>query len=58
MHGHVHNERFETVNGIQYISQFGMVDYEGLENNSFAIVSLTENQMKIDGYKRTTDKLF
>ena len=55
LHGHVHEERFAEVNGIQYLSQLGMVDYEGLENNSFAIVTCTERQLQLDGYKRTMD---
>ncbi len=53
--GHVHNEQFETVNGIHYITQFGMVDHQGLENNSFAIVSLNDKGIAIKGYKRTSD---
>ncbi|MDN5213725.1 metallophosphoesterase [Fulvivirgaceae bacterium BMA12] len=58
IHGHVHEERFQQIKGIQYITQLGMVDYQGLENNSFAIVTCTGNEILLDGYKRTTDKTF
>ncbi|MFS4456143.1 metallophosphoesterase family protein [Maribacter sp. 2304DJ31-5] len=56
--GHVHNESHKRINGIHYITQLGMVDYEGLENNSFSIVEINGNELKINGYKRTTTNLF
>ena len=56
--GHVHEERFQKINGIHYMTQLAMVDYEGLENNSFAIATCAGNDMWLDGYKRTTDKAF
>jgi predicted phosphodiesterase len=58
IHGHVHEEKYAEVDGIQFISQLGMVDQDGLENNSFAIITFTETQLQLDGYKRTTDKSF
>ncbi|MFT5971215.1 MAG: hypothetical protein ACI8ZO_001736 [Flavobacteriales bacterium] len=54
----MHAEKYAEVDGIQYISQLGMVDEDGLENNSFAIITCTETQLQLDGYKRTTDKSF
>ena len=54
-HGHVHKEEFKTIKGIHYITQLGMVDYEGLENNSFSIVELDEAHLKIQGFKRASD---
>jgi alkaline phosphatase len=57
IHGHVHNEKFATINGTQFITQLGMVDESGLENNSFAIITCTETQLQLDGYRRSTDKL-
>ena len=54
-HGHVHKEEFKTIKGIHYITQLGMVDYEGLENNSFSIVELDEAHLKIEGFKRASD---
>lgn len=53
--GHVHHEHYAEVNGIHYITQLGMVDYEGIENNSFAMVELSENGIKIQGFERTSD---
>ncbi|MFT6055162.1 MAG: alkaline phosphatase [Roseivirga sp.] len=57
IHGHVHEEKYAHLEGIQYISQLGMVDNDGLENNSFAIITCNDSELQIEGYKRTTDKL-
>ena len=54
--GHVHQEDVVELNGIHYCTQLGMVDYSGLENNSFAIVEITSKEIKIDGYKRAATK--
>ncbi len=54
--GHVHNETYQEINNIHYVTQFGMIDYDGLENNSFAIVELTETDITIKGFKRTSGK--
>jgi alkaline phosphatase len=54
--GHVHQEDFQLINGIHYITQLGMVDYSGLENNSFAIVEVNEKEVIIHGFKRTSDQ--
>lgn len=54
--GHVHEEKFIQENGIHYITQLGMVDFSGLEQNSFAIVEIDNQQIQIDGYKRATDQ--
>ncbi len=53
--GHVHQEDFQQINGIHYITQLGMVDYSGLENNSFAIVEIDDNELIVHGYKRASD---
>jgi alkaline phosphatase len=50
--GHVHEERIQTINGIHYITQQGMVDYEGIENNSFSLVNITPHTIQITGFKR------
>ncbi|MGW8123609.1 metallophosphoesterase family protein [Roseivirga echinicomitans] len=50
--GHVHEEAHTEINGIHYVTQLGMVDYEGLENNSFAIVEIDDQAIHIKGYKR------
>ena len=54
--GHVHAEYYTEVEGIHYNTQLGMVDFEGLENNSFSIVKVEANQITIDGYKRVKDQ--
>ena len=56
--GHVHEEDHKELNGIHYITQLGMVDGSGLENNSFSIVTVDEKQIQIDGYKRASDEGF
>ncbi len=56
--GHVHEEIQKEINGIHYITQLGMVDGSGLENNSFSIVTIDEKQIRIDGYKRASDEGF
>ena len=55
-HGHTHEENYTEVNGIHYCTHLGMVDYEGLENNSFAIVELNSDEIIVTGYKRTSNK--
>ena len=50
--GHVHKENFEAINGIHYITQLAMVDFEGLENNTFALVEIDESSIVVNGYKR------
>jgi len=52
--GHVHQERFEMVHGTHYITQLGMVDYQGLENNCFSIIELDQSGIHINGYKRAS----
>lgn len=56
--GHVHEEIHKQINGIHYITQLGMVDGSGLENNSFSIVTVDERQIQIDGYLRASDEDF
>ncbi|MEH0153472.1 metallophosphoesterase [Limibacter armeniacum] len=58
LQGHVHQEDFQTINGIHYITQLGMVDHDGLDNNSFAIVEIDQNGLVINGYKRSTSHKF
>ncbi|WP_276167337.1 metallophosphoesterase family protein [Zobellia alginiliquefaciens] len=50
--GHVHEEHLEEINNIQYITQNAMVDFQGIENNSFSIVDLHLNSIYLNGYKR------
>lgn len=51
--GHVHESNIKKINGIHYITLLGMVDYEGLDNNAFNIVSLQDNECDIKGYARS-----
>lgn len=53
--GHKHEERHKRISEIEYYTIYGMVDYSGLENNSFAIVTLEEESITIDGYFRVSD---
>jgi len=55
--GHVHAEEHSKINGIHYITQLAMVDYDGLENNSFSIVEIKDQQIRIDGFKRVSDQV-
>lgn len=54
--GHVHAEETVEINGIWYATLYGMVDYSGKENNSFAIVEVNESSLTIDGYYRVADR--
>lgn len=54
--GHVHAEDHKLIRGIHYLTQLAMVDYEGLENNSFSVVEIKEGQIRIDGFKRVSDQ--
>ncbi len=56
--GHVHYENYKNVNGIHYATQYGMVDYSGLENNSFSVVEIDKKAIKVNGYKRVLDRSF
>lgn len=54
--GHVHEEKFKRIAGVHFVTQLGMVDYQGLNNNSFALVEIGAGKIQINGYKRTTTK--
>lgn len=54
--GHRHQESYININGIHYYTFNAMVDYEGLENNSFAIASINlKKGIQIDGYFRMSN---
>lgn len=53
VNGHVHKERFIKLKNIHYITQYGMIDYRGLENNSFSILELENSEIKLHGFKRS-----
>lgn len=51
--GHVHAENHQKINGIHYLTLLGMVDYEGLDNNSFTLLEVSQHQLILKGYKRS-----
>jgi alkaline phosphatase len=55
--GHKHQETYHHINGIHYYTFNAMVDYKGLENNSFSVVTIKNNlDIKIEGYYRSSNK--
>ncbi len=55
--GHVHEERYNLINGIHYYSVNAMVDGDGPENSAYMIVDVSKNgSLTIDGFRRATDK--
>lgn len=55
--GHKHKETHHHIKGIHYYTFNAMVDYQGIENNSFSIVSIQNNKdIKIEGYYRSSSK--
>ncbi|HAQ20583.1 MAG TPA: hypothetical protein DCR40_15340 [Prolixibacteraceae bacterium] len=55
--GHVHEERYNRINGIHYYSVNAMVDGNGPENNAYMIVDVyKDGSMEIDGFRRATDR--
>ena len=57
LQGHVHEERYNLINGIHYYSVNAVVDGDGPENSAYMIVDVYKNgSLKIDGYRRATDR--
>jgi alkaline phosphatase len=55
--GHVHEERYNLINGIHYYSVNAVVDGDGPENSAYMIVDVYQNgSLKIDGFRRATDR--
>ena len=55
--GHVHEERYNLINGIHYYSVNAVVDGDGHENNAYMIVDIyKDGSLTIDGYRRATDR--
>ncbi len=55
--GHVHEERYNLINGIHYYSVNAVVDGNGIENNAYMIVELNKNgSLLIDGFRRASDR--
>lgn len=57
LQGHVHEERYNLINGIHYYSVNAVVDGDGPENSAYMIVDVyKDGSLKIDGYRRATDR--
>jgi len=57
LQGHVHEERYNLINGIHYYSVNAVVDGDGHENSAYMIVDVyKDGSLKIDGFRRATDR--
>jgi len=57
LQGHVHEERYNLINGINYYSVNAVVDGNGPENSAYMIVDIyKDGSLKIDGYRRASDR--
>lgn len=55
--GHRHEERYNKMEGIHYCTLPGMVDYSGLENNSFSLAEIYKGgDISMTGYKRAPSR--
>lgn len=55
--GHVHEERYNLINGIHYYSVNAVVDGDGPENSAYMIVDVyKDGSLKMDGFRRATDR--
>lgn len=54
--GHRHAERYNLIDNIHYCTLPGMVDYEGLENNSFTVVTIAPDGIDMKGYGRAPNR--
>ena len=55
--GHVHEERYNLINGIHYYSVNAMIDGDGPENSAYMVVDVfKDGSLKIDGFRRATDR--
>jgi alkaline phosphatase len=54
--GHRHKDRYNKLKGIHYCTLPAMVDYSGLENNSFSIIEVYPDGLNMLGYKRAASR--
>jgi alkaline phosphatase len=54
--GHRHKDRYNKLKDVHYCTLPAMVDYSGLENNSFSIVEVYDNGLNMVGYKRAPSR--
>ncbi|HUT23701.1 MAG TPA: metallophosphoesterase [Sumerlaeia bacterium] len=58
LQGHHHAGAHARINGIDYFTLRAMVEGPGVENNSFAVVTINEdNSIAIDGFGQQADRL-
>ncbi|MBV5348287.1 metallophosphoesterase [bacterium] len=57
LQGHVHEERYNHINGIHYFSVNAVIDGDGPENSAYMIIDIYKDQsLKIDGFRRASDR--
>lgn len=57
--GHVHEERYNSINGIHYYSVNAVVDNGGTENNAYQIVEVfKDGSLEIKGFRRASNHEF
>lgn len=55
--GHVHEERYNRINGINYYSVIGVIDGDGPENSAYMIVDVnSDGSLKIKGFRKATNR--
>lgn len=55
-HGHHHAGDYQFINGIHYYTLKAVVEGSGYENNSYVIVNINSDGIKIDGYRKAVSK--
>jgi hypothetical protein len=56
--GHFHEGQYHLMNGIHYYTLKALVEGSGKENNSYAIVSLYPDMIKVKGYRKAESMQF
>ena len=56
--GHVHEGQYHLINGIHYYTLKALVEGSGKENNSYAIVSVYPDMIKVKGFRRAESMQF
>jgi predicted phosphodiesterase len=55
-HGHHHVGDYQFINGIHYYTLKAVVEGSGYDNNSYAIVNINADGIKIEGYRKAVSK--
>ncbi len=56
--GHYHEGNYHFINGIHYYTLKALVDGSGPENNSYAIVEITPENIRIKGFRKAVSMQF